>query len=57
MTSRALYPVSVDHLAAQNPICDFFRLLGHRITLSARASTFGGIVTPICLAVFKLITN
>jgi len=57
MTSRVLYPVSVDHLAAQNPICDFFRLLGHRITLSARASTFGGIVTPICLAVFKLITN
>jgi hypothetical protein len=29
----------------------------HLITLSARASTLGGIVTPICLAVFKLITN
>src|SRR4030095_9107961 len=27
------------------------------ITLSARASTFGGIVTPICFAVFKLTTN
>ena len=26
-------------------------------TLSARASTFGGTVTPICLADFKLITN
>jgi hypothetical protein len=29
----------------------------HRITLSARASTFGGIIRPICLAVFKLTTN
>ena len=29
----------------------------HRITLSARASTFGGIVTPICLAVFKLMIS
>jgi hypothetical protein len=27
------------------------------ITRSARASTFGGIVRPICFAVFKLITN
>src|SRR5215471_327974 len=29
----------------------------YRITLSARASTLGGIVTPICLAVLRLITN
>src|SRR5215470_16079745 len=29
----------------------------HRITLSARASTVGRIVRPICLAVFRLITN
>src|ERR1051325_6059803 len=29
----------------------------HRITLSARASTLGGIVRPICLAAFNLITN
>ena len=29
----------------------------HLMTLSARASTFGGIVRPICLAVFRLITN
>ena len=29
----------------------------HLITLSALASTFGGIVRPICLAVFRLITN
>jgi hypothetical protein len=29
----------------------------HLITLSARASTFGGIVRPICLAVLRLITN
>ena len=27
------------------------------MTRSARASTFGGIVRPICFAVFKLITN
>jgi hypothetical protein len=29
----------------------------HRITLSALASTSGGIVTPICFAVFRLMTN
>jgi len=29
----------------------------HLMTLSARASTFGGIVRPICFAVFKLITS
>ena len=29
----------------------------HRITLSARASTFGGIVNPICFAVLRLITS
>ena len=29
----------------------------HRITRSARASTCGGIVTPICLAAFRLITS
>jgi hypothetical protein len=34
-----------------------FGLLGHRITLSALAKTLGGIVNPICLAVFKLIMN
>src|SRR6266545_4597372 len=34
-----------------------FRLFDHRITLSALAKTFGGIVSPICLAVFRLITN
>jgi hypothetical protein len=27
------------------------------ITLSARASTFGGIVRPICLAAFKLMIS
>jgi hypothetical protein len=31
--------------------------LGHLITLSALASTFGGIVRPICLAVLRLITS
>ena len=29
----------------------------HLMTLSARASTFGGIVRPICFAVLRLITN
>src|SRR5689334_16325265 len=29
----------------------------HLITRSALASTFGGIVRPICLAVLRLITN
>jgi hypothetical protein len=29
----------------------------HRITLSARASTFGGIVRPICLAALRLMIN
>jgi hypothetical protein len=29
----------------------------HFITLSARASTFGGIVRPICFAAFRLMTN
>src|SRR2546422_8999482 len=29
----------------------------HLITLSALASTFGGIVRPICLAALRLITN
>jgi hypothetical protein len=29
----------------------------HLITLSARARRLGGIVRPICLAVFRLITN
>ena len=31
--------------------------LPYLITLSARTSTFGGIVRPICLAAFKLTTN
>src|SRR5215472_15523469 len=30
---------------------------GYLMTRSARASTVGGIVRPICLAVFRLITN
>ncbi len=33
-------------------LCD-----GYLITLSALASTFGGIVRPICLAVLRLITS
>jgi len=34
-----------------------FLLLPYLMTLSARASTFGGIVRPICLAAFRLIMN
>ena len=34
----------------ENPKC-------YLMTLSARASTFGGIVRPICLAAFRLMTN
>jgi hypothetical protein len=34
-----------------------FRLFDHRITLSALAKTLGGIVNPICFAVFKLMTS
>src|SRR6266545_5991939 len=33
------------------------RLTPHRITLSALASTLGGIVRPICLAALRLTTN
>src|SRR5262245_29553572 len=33
------------------------RLTLHRITLSARANTFGGIVRPICFAVLRLMMN
>ena len=34
-----------------------FGLFGQRITRSALANRFGGIVNPICLAVLRLITN
>src|SRR5262249_9170643 len=34
-----------------------FLLLPYLITLSALASTFGGMVRPICLAVLRLMTN
>jgi hypothetical protein len=34
-----------------------FRLFSHRITLSALARTLGGMVNPICFAVFRLITS
>jgi hypothetical protein len=34
-----------------------FVFFDYLISLSARASTLGGIVRPICLAVFRLITN
>lgn len=41
----------------QNLAPDSSLLTPHRITRSARARTFGGIVRPICLAAFKLITS
>jgi Arc/MetJ-type ribon-helix-helix transcriptional regulator len=34
-----------------------FSIENHLITLSALDGTFGGIVRPVCLAVFKLIAN
>ena len=34
-----------------------FALQNQRITLSALASTFGGIVSPSCFAVFRLTTS
>src|SRR5688572_32825356 len=34
-----------------------FKLVDHRITLSALANTCGGIVRPICLAVLRLMTS
>ena len=34
-----------------------FRLADHRITRSALARRFGGMITPICFAAFRLITN
>ena len=37
-----------------SPHPSLFTPHGHLMTSSARASTFGGIVTPICLAVFRL---
>src|SRR5688572_3960548 len=40
-----------------NLTLDALTLTGYRITLSALASTFGGIVRPICLAVLRLITS
>jgi hypothetical protein len=36
---------------------EFCHCDSYLMTLSARASTLGGIVRPICLAVFKLITS
>jgi hypothetical protein len=38
-------------------IASLLTLTPYRNTLSALAKTFGGIVTPICFAVFRLITN
>ena len=35
----------------------YTRPSSHLITLSARASTFGGIVRPICFAALRLIIN
>src|SRR5918996_5933910 len=58
--SFLVLPCLIDHLIRPRqhvrrnvPILDF-RLFDHRITLSALAKTFGGIVNPICLAVLRL---
>ena len=52
------YPLSPTH-SAESPYFSIldFRLFDHRITLSALASTFGGIVRPICLAALRLMMN
>jgi hypothetical protein len=36
---------------------EFCHCVSYLITLSARASTFGGMVRPICFAVFKLMIS
>jgi hypothetical protein len=36
---------------------EYSSILGYLITLSARASTFGGIVRPICFAALRLMIN
>src|SRR5580765_9530 len=41
-------------LTIRNPHCE---IQNNLITLSALANTFGGIVRPICLAVFRLMMN
>ena len=38
-------------------VASHFVVFDYLITLSARTSTFGGIVRPICFAVLRLITN
>ena len=57
-TAHQSRPVGLSRRRIQfNPriaACFFFR---HLITLSARTSTFGGIVKPICFAAFRLIMN
>ena len=54
-TKRRAYRERVLVSALAYPLLHF--ALSHLITLSALASTFGGIVRPICFAVFKLIMN
>ena len=53
--------IATPYARIQDKTCTFSSILappcGHLITLSARASTFGGIVTPICLAALRLITS
>src|SRR4026207_347366 len=43
--------------SAGSPYASPFTPHGYLITLSALASTFGGIVRPICFAVFTLMTS
>src|SRR5262245_45796512 len=50
------YPIrSCQHIRPESPY--HFGFFNHRITLSARAKTFGGIVNPICLAAWRLMTE
>jgi hypothetical protein len=52
-----LGPLQLADKKADNNSFILAALDGYLITLSARASTFGGIVRPICLAALRLITS
>ena len=57
---KTTYPKIVSSLVLQCAFlapCPQLRATCYFMTLSARASTFGGIVRPICLAALRLITN
>ena len=56
MNDRLEYVDSLDSQSSLLKIVTQSKI-GHLMTRSARTSTFGGIVRPICLAAFRLMTN